>query len=125
MVTEDTDECLLTPSPCHCAGAPAKLTALALPAWGVALAEMGGSDMGSDESPLSFVFALVVDPPASLGKYSVAADCEAGTVVFGEVSDPGVWTACRVLIVFSCWRSTVSGRDSPSKRILNQIRRAV
>lgn len=93
-LTEETDNCLLRPSPpgCHCSWGVSGLASACLDD------SAGAKDtvdrVCSDEATLSFVLPLVVDPPpaASPGKYPFPDVVD--TTVRGETSDPGLEAFC-------------------------------
>ena len=84
-------ECFLT-TPLFCL--TSSLLGLESPSFGGTGVESAKlDDLRSEESILSIVFALVVDPPASLGKYSLVEGFDgAGTAVLGEMPSVGLTT---------------------------------
>lgn len=89
MILIDETDCLLGSSPpcCHASWLSEGLAS--------AGREEAAEKFRSDESMLSFVFALVVEPPPALessGKYSLGRVL--GTTVCGETSESGLRVLC-------------------------------
>ena len=107
----DTEDFLFRPSFFFSSVPPQEAASLALTAPVVESEKL--SDLKSDESMLSSVFALVVDPAASWGKYSLFDESLGlATTVFGEMPWEGLRSACGVAmwVCLGCvWRNLGNG----------------
>lgn len=109
-MTDEVDDCLLKPS-LGCQHSSLEVSVYA--SWnGSSIANETFDGLRSDELMLSFVLALVVEPPAVLescvkNPFFFTFD---GTVN-GEMSDPGLWTSGPVVVDESMInpRGSVSG----------------